>query len=127
MSQLDITQTHHGEWTTIEISGPLHWPDAARLSDTLTPPPTHKAMILLDLTAVTSIDNTGIALLASLAAHLHHSGHDVRLAITNEQIRRQLPRTAGLHNIFINAPDALDFGPRTRQRQQRPTPPGDPA
>jgi anti-anti-sigma factor len=98
----------------IQVSGPLRWPGAARLTEFVPASPT---AILLDLTAVTSIDNTGIAVLASIAAQLNHTGRLVRVAVADEQLRRQLPRTAGLHNIFASIDDASRFGagtPETR-------------
>lgn len=112
--QLNIAHRHREGWAVVEISGPLLWPPAAQLPEFI---PSSAPAVLLDLTGVTSIDTTGIAVLASITAQLEHADCRVRVVVTDEQLRRKLPRTAGLRHIFTSLEDAVGSGagtPETR-------------
>jgi anti-anti-sigma factor len=97
-----VPRVRHGR-AVIDVSGPLQWPDAAQLADSVQSLRGRMTSVVLDVTAVTSIDSTGIAVLASVAAQLQHDGIEVRI-VADEEVRRRLPRIAGLHNIFKEGP-----------------------
>lgn len=125
-AELTIAQRHRRGWAVIEVTGPLRWPYASQLTEVFPPAATlTQSSILLDLTGVTSIDNTGVAVLASIAAQLKHTGRAVRVVIADEKLRRQLPRTVGLQKIFPTVDDAVHFvAGATRPTQSYDVPAG---
>lgn len=105
--QLNIAHRHRAGWAVVEISGPLLWPPAAQLTEFV---PFLAPAVLLDLTGVTSIDSTGVAVLASITAQLEHAGCRVRVVVADDQLRRRLPRTAGLQDTYSSVDDAIGSG-----------------
>ncbi|NEA32360.1 STAS domain-containing protein [Streptomyces sp. SID13031] len=100
-----ITRRQVGDWTIVEIKGPLNWPYAVRLAKQLKPcAGEDSSRFQLDLLGVTSLDHTAIAIIASTAAHLAARQTELRIIATRAQ-RRRLPRTAGMHHIQVRGPD----------------------
>jgi anti-anti-sigma regulatory factor len=90
-----------GDWTVIEIKGPLIWPYAIQVAKQLKPCANDDSRRLqLNLLGVTSLDHTAIAIIASAAARLAADQTELRIVATNAQ-RRRLPRTIGMQYIHV--------------------------
>lgn len=106
--RLTIADRASDGWVTIEVSGPLRWPDAAQLTKFLLDATWPEQLsIVLDLTGLTATDSTGVAVLAGAAAQLEHTGREVRVVVPDEPTRRQLPRTAGLRQVYLSVDEAV--------------------
>lgn len=110
--QLRIAHRHSQGWAVVEVGGRLTWPAAVQLTEFV---PSSATAILLDLSTVTSIDSTGIAVLANITDQLVRAGHRLRVVVADEQLRRQLPRTVGLQEIFTSTADAISSTTGTQE------------
>lgn len=97
---------------TVQIGGPLTFPDAVAVSGVIKhiieqQPP----LVLLDLTDMQDVDATGIAVLIGIGGDLKDADIQVRVIATDPRIRHRLPYTLGLRQIFPTVEEALRHQP----------------
>jgi anti-anti-sigma factor len=98
--------------TTVQIGGPLTFPDAVAVSGVIK----HvielgPSVVLLDLTDMQEVDGTGIAVLVGIGGDLKNAGVQVRVIAADPRIRHRLPYTLGLRKIFPTVEAALRYRP----------------
>lgn len=105
---------HHVSETsaTVQIGGPLTFPDAVAVSGVVRhiieqQPP----LVLLDLTDMQTVDATGVAVLIGIGGDLKHADIQVRVIAADPRIRHRLPYTLGLRGIFPTVEAALRYQP----------------
>jgi anti-anti-sigma factor len=94
----------------VRISGPLDFPDAVAVTGVLKhvieQQPT---VVLLDLTDLETVDDTGVAVLVGIGGDLKSAGIQVRVIAADPRIRHRLPYTLGLRKIFPTVRDAMRY------------------
>ena len=98
------------------LTGPLR-AAAARLFEPLA---SAAGWSVLDLSAVSSIDSTGVALLLRLQSRLRAEGREIVLAAAGDNVMKALA-SMNLQNAFLRAPDAASAGrlAETRARENQ--------
>ena len=106
---------HHMHATTsatVQISGPLVFPDAVAVSGVIKhvieqrPP-----VVVLDLTDIERVDATGVAVLVAIGGDLKSAGIQVRVVAADPRIRHRLPYTLGLRKVFPTVEQAMKYQP----------------
>lgn len=97
---------------TVQIGGPLTFPDAVVVSGVIKHVIEQKPpVVLLDLTDMQGVDSTGIAVLVGIGGDLKDAEIQVRVIAADPRIRHRLPYTLGLRKIFPTVEEALRFQP----------------
>ena len=110
---LQITHETFDESAIVHVSGPLQFPDAVALSRHMNrvierrPP-----VVLFDLTHMTEVDSTGVAVLVGVGGDLKQAGIQVRVVASDPRIRHRLPYTLGLRKVFPSLTEALRDQPQ---------------
>jgi anti-anti-sigma factor len=108
-SALSILHSISPERSVVSVAGPLTFPDAVRLSGVVRQIlEQHPPVALLDLTALDSVDATGVAVLVGIGDDLKTAGIQVRVVAADPRIRHRLPYTLGLRRIFASVEDAIE-------------------
>jgi len=97
---------------TVQIGGPLTFPDAVAVSGVIK----HiielgPSVVLLDLTDMQAVDGTGIAVLVGIGGDLKNADVQVRVIAADPRIRHRLPYTLGLRKIFPTVEAARRYQP----------------
>ena len=95
---------------TVQIGGPLTFPDAVAVSGVIKHIIEQQpSVVLLDLTDMQDVDATGIAVLVGIGGDLKNADIQVRVIATDPRIRHRLPYTLGLRKIFPTRDEALRY------------------
>ncbi len=98
--------------TTVQIGGPLNFPDAVAVSGVIKHIIEQQpSLVLLDLTDMQNVDATGIAVLIGIGGDLKDADIQVRVIAADPRIRHRLPYTLGLRKIFPTFEEALSYRP----------------
>lgn len=97
---------------TVQIGGPLTFPDAVAVSGVIKHVIEQQpSLVLLDLTSMQNVDATGIAVLVGVGGDLKDADIQVRVIAADPRIRHRLPYTLGLRKVFPTVEDALRYQP----------------
>lgn len=95
----------------VRVSGALRFPAAVQLTravESLLDQGVSEVTVL-DLSQLTDVDHTGIAVLVAVGRDLKAAGSQVRVATADRSILGRLPYTLGLRRTFGNLTEALSF------------------
>jgi len=95
----------------VRVSGALRFPAAVELTRSVESLLDQGAteVTVLDLSQLTDVDHTGIAVLVAVGRDLKAAGSQVRVATADRSILGRLPYTLGLRRTFGSLAEALSF------------------
>ena len=92
-----VTEERHGGVTVVRVSGEIDASNARWLEDRLRAAMTNQSDgLVVDLTATTYLDSSGIALLFNLATALREHQQQLRLVVAEESPIDRMVRLTGL-------------------------------
>ncbi|MGW0802887.1 STAS domain-containing protein [Nonomuraea sp. NPDC002799] len=108
---LEMTRRHHGELVVVSLAGEMDLDNVSRVRRCLDEAvETHGSRLVVDLTALTFIDTTGLGVLVRRLATMRDQDGTMSLVATDGQVLRRLRRTnlASLFPIYDTLAQALD-------------------
>ena len=95
----------------VRVSGALRYPGAVELTHAIEALLEHAVsdVTVLDLSDLTEIDHTGIAMLVAVGRDLKAAGSQVRVVSADRAFLGRLPYTLGLRRTFGSLHEALSF------------------
>lgn len=109
-SGLEVERHLSNDAAMVRICGTLTFPDAVGATEVMKHViEQHPPVVLLDLTDLTTVDATGLAVLVGMGGDLKNAGIQVRVVASDPRLRHRLPYTLGLRNVFPTVEEALTY------------------
>ncbi|MEV4798939.1 STAS domain-containing protein [Nonomuraea sp. NPDC049421] len=107
---LEMSRHHHGGSVVVRLAGEMDVDNVSQVRKCLDEAvAAHDSTLVVDLTALTFIDTTGLGVLVRLLASLRERDRTMALVAPDGQVLRRLRRTnlAPLFPIYDTLPEAL--------------------